>query len=162
MTAPSRRVAGILLVIMPPVVLGGASVLTLLVNDPYADNALRQDLWRAGHAHGGVLLVLSLIALRYVDEATLAEHTCWACAPRLPDRRHHAAAGVPSLRSRSGCSGAQRPGQAGLSRSVPARGRNDHPGCGADPHWHRRDERRRRRRSALNGFATQSLLSPWT
>lgn len=57
MTAPSRRVAGILLVIMPPVVLGGASVLTLLVNDPaYADNALRQDLWRAGHAHGGVLL----------------------------------------------------------------------------------------------------------
>ncbi len=78
MTAPSRRVAGILLIIMPTVVLGGASVLTLLVNDPaYADNALRQDLWRAGHAHGGVLLVLSLIALRYVDEATLAERTRW-------------------------------------------------------------------------------------
>jgi hypothetical protein len=78
MTAPSRRVAGILLIIMPTVVLGGASVLTLLVNDPaYADNALRQDLWRAGHAHGGVLLVLSLIALRYVDEAALAERTRW-------------------------------------------------------------------------------------
>jgi hypothetical protein len=78
MTAPSRRVAGILLIIMPTVVLGGASVLTLLVNDPaYADNALRQDLWRAGHAHGGVLLVLSLIALRYVDDAALAERTRW-------------------------------------------------------------------------------------
>lgn len=78
MTAPSRRVAGILLIIMPTVVLGGASILTLLVNDPaYADNALRQDLWRAGHAHGGVLLVLSLIALRYVDEAALAERTRW-------------------------------------------------------------------------------------
>jgi hypothetical protein len=78
MTAPSRRLAGILLIIMPTVVLGGASVLTLLVNDPaYADNALRQDLWRAGHAHGGVLLVLSLIALRYVDEAALAERTRW-------------------------------------------------------------------------------------
>jgi hypothetical protein len=77
-TAPSRRVAGILLIIMPTVVLGGASVLTLLVNDPaYTDNALRQDLWRAGHAHGGVLLVLSLIALRYVDEAALAERTRW-------------------------------------------------------------------------------------
>jgi len=78
MTAPSRRLAGILLIIMPTVVLGGASVLTLLVNDPaYADNALRQDLWRAGHAHGGVLLVLSLIALRYVDDAALAERTRW-------------------------------------------------------------------------------------
>ena len=54
MTAPSRRVAGILLIIMPTVVLGGASVLTLLVNDPaYADNALRQDLWRAGHVTAG-------------------------------------------------------------------------------------------------------------
>ena len=78
MTAASRRVAGILLIIMPTVVLGGASVLTLLVNDPaYADNALRQDLWRAGHAHGGVLLVLSLIALRYVDDVALAETTRW-------------------------------------------------------------------------------------
>ena len=39
MTAASRRVAGILLIIMPTVVLGGASVLTLLVNDAqYADN----------------------------------------------------------------------------------------------------------------------------
>lgn len=36
-------------------------------------NALRQDLWRAGHAHAGVLLILSLVALRYVDEAVLSE-----------------------------------------------------------------------------------------
>jgi hypothetical protein len=34
-------------------------------------NPLRQNLFRAGHAHAGVLLVLSLIALRYVDEANL-------------------------------------------------------------------------------------------
>lgn len=27
--------------------------------------------WRAGHAHGGVLLVLALVTLRYVDEAAL-------------------------------------------------------------------------------------------
>jgi hypothetical protein len=29
------------------------------------------DLWRAGHAHVGVLLVLSLVLLRYVDDARL-------------------------------------------------------------------------------------------
>ncbi len=65
MTADSRRVAGALLIIMPTVVIGGVSVLTLLINDPaYADNPLRQDLWRAGHAHAGVLLVFTLVALR--------------------------------------------------------------------------------------------------
>jgi hypothetical protein len=85
MTAQSRRVAGILLIIFPTVVLGGISVLTLLVNDPgYADNALRQDLWRAGHAHAGVLLLLSLIALRYVDETNLSEPVRWLVRLALP------------------------------------------------------------------------------
>ena len=36
------------------------------------DNPLRQNLFRAGHAHAGVLLVLSLVVLRYVDEARLS------------------------------------------------------------------------------------------
>lgn len=29
-------------------------------------------MWRAGHAHAGVLLILSLVVLRYVDEAKLS------------------------------------------------------------------------------------------
>lgn len=70
----SRRLAGILLLVVPTVAFGGTSILSLLVNDPqYAENALRQDLWRAGHAHAGVLLILSLVTLRYVDEAVLSE-----------------------------------------------------------------------------------------
>lgn len=73
MSPESRRLAGTLLVIFPTVVFGGATLLTLLVNDPdYQANPLRQDLWRAGHAHAGVLLVLSLVLLRYVDEANLS------------------------------------------------------------------------------------------
>lgn len=74
MSPESRRMAGILLVVMPTVVLGGVSVLSLLIGDPrYMENPLRQNLWRAGHAHAGVLLILSLVALRYVDEAQLSE-----------------------------------------------------------------------------------------
>jgi len=58
--------------VFPTVIYGGVTLLTLLVHDPrYMENPLRQNLWRAGHAHAGVLLVLSLIALRYVDEARL-------------------------------------------------------------------------------------------
>jgi hypothetical protein len=73
MSRESRRLAGLLLVILPTVMIGGVSILTLLVNDPaYVKNPLRQDLWRAGHAHAGVLLVLSLVVLRYVDEAELS------------------------------------------------------------------------------------------
>ena len=71
----SRRLAGILLVVFPSVVYGGFALLGMLV-DPasgYMNNPLRQNLFRAGHAHAGVLLVLSLISLRYVDEAILSE-----------------------------------------------------------------------------------------
>ena len=92
MSSQSRLVAGVLLIVMPAVVYGGASILWLLVGDPaYAQNELRQDLWRAGHAHAGVLLVLSLVTLRYVDEAALPEglkclvrHSIPAAAILLP------------------------------------------------------------------------------
>lgn len=72
MTNASRRIAGILFVALPIVMWGGYVLLDSLIRDPaYLANPLRQDMWRAGHAHAGVWLVLSLIALRYVDEAKL-------------------------------------------------------------------------------------------
>jgi len=85
MSPQSRLVAGIVLIIVPTVEIGGASILSLLLADPaYAQNELRQDLWRAGHAHAGVWLVLSLVALRYVDEATLSEGTRWVVRVAFP------------------------------------------------------------------------------
>lgn len=73
MSPESRRHAGLVMILLPTVIFGGVSVLTLLINDPdYMDNQLRQDLWRAGHAHAGVLLILSLVALQYVDETGLS------------------------------------------------------------------------------------------
>jgi hypothetical protein len=74
MSKKSRLLAGILLIVFPTVIYGGVSLLGLLVHDPaYMQNPLRQNLFRAGHAHAGVLLVLSLVVLRYVDEANLSE-----------------------------------------------------------------------------------------
>ena len=74
MSPESKRLSGILLIIMPTVIYGGISILSFLINDPsYQQNALRQDLFRAGHAHAGVLLILSLVTLRYVDEANLSQ-----------------------------------------------------------------------------------------
>lgn len=73
MTPQTRRHAGILLIILPTVIYGGVSILSLLINDPrYMQNPLRQNLWRAGHAHAGVLLILSLLVLLYVENANLS------------------------------------------------------------------------------------------
>src|SRR3712207_1904519 len=85
MSPQSRLVAGIVLIIVPTVEIGGASILSLLIGDPaYAQNDLRQDLWRAGHAHAGVWLVLSLVTLRYVDEASLSEGLRWVVRLAFP------------------------------------------------------------------------------
>jgi hypothetical protein len=52
---------------------GGVMLLTMLIHDPqYMANPLRQNLWRAGHAHAGVLLVLALASLHWVDEVNLS------------------------------------------------------------------------------------------
>lgn len=79
MSRESRMLAGVLLIVLPTVMFGGISLLKFLTsNEPgYVDNPLRQDLFRAGHAHAGVYLVLSLVMLRYVDEATLGPFWKW-------------------------------------------------------------------------------------
>jgi hypothetical protein len=85
MTYESRRLAGILLILLPTVMFGGVSILSLLVGDPtYMQNPLRQDLWRAGHAHAGVWLILALVALRYVDEANLSNAMKWLVRGSIP------------------------------------------------------------------------------
>ena len=86
MSRESRMFAGVLLVIFPTVMFGGLSLLSFLTsNSPgYADNPLRHDLWRAGHAHAGVYLVLSLVMLRYVDEALLSPFWKWIARTGAP------------------------------------------------------------------------------
>src|SRR5262245_745921 len=85
MSRESRQVAGWLLVILPTVMFGGVSILRLLVGPTeYMANPLRQDLWRAGHAHAGVFLVLSLVALRYVDDARLRNGLKWFVRLGIP------------------------------------------------------------------------------
>jgi hypothetical protein len=85
MTRESRRLAGVLLILLPTVMYGGVTLLSMLVNDPsYMEKPLRQNLWRAGHAHAGVLLVLSLVALRYVDETPLSGAWKWIARSFIP------------------------------------------------------------------------------
>ena len=86
MSRESRMIAGVLLVVLPSVMYGGLSLLMLLQQGTtgFADNPLRHDLWRAGHAHAGVYLVLSLVMLRYVDEAILPPFWKWIARTGAP------------------------------------------------------------------------------
>ena len=86
MSRESRLFAGVLLVVLPTVMFGGTSLLSFLTSNAhgYVDNPLRHDLFRAGHAHAGVYLVLSLIMLRYVDEAVLGTFWKWLARTGAP------------------------------------------------------------------------------
>lgn len=65
-----------LLIALPTVVYGGTTLLTLLVGDPgFAENALRRDLWRAGHAHAGILLPAAFFLSVLAPDATEPDAT---------------------------------------------------------------------------------------
>ena len=86
MSRESQLFAGILLVTIPTVMYGGLTLLNALTRNlpGYNSNPLRHDLWRAGHAHAGVYLILSLVMLRYVDEAMLSPFWRWIARAGAP------------------------------------------------------------------------------
>lgn len=74
MSEQSLSFAGVLLITVPLVGFGGARLLKMIWGrEPgYLDNPVRQSLWRAGHAHAGVLVMLALVGMLYVDRAGLS------------------------------------------------------------------------------------------
>ena len=79
MSEASRVIAAILLIAVPTVEFGGVSLLAMLSRrlPGYLDNPLRQNMFRAGHAHAGVWIVFALVAMLWVDQTDLAEPLKW-------------------------------------------------------------------------------------
>jgi Integrase core domain len=79
MSADSLHFAGVVLLTVPAIAFGGARLLTMIFRrEPgYLDNPVRQNLWRAGHAHAGVLVILTLVGLLLVDQADLSSGLQW-------------------------------------------------------------------------------------
>ncbi len=71
----SRTVAGLILVLVPTIEVGGLFLLWMVSRrDPgYFENPVRQALFRAMHAHAGVLAILALVGILYVDKTALSE-----------------------------------------------------------------------------------------
>lgn len=86
MTREARIMAGIILLTIPTIQYGGYFLLTSL-RDPgsgYMDNALRQNFFRAGHAHAGVFVILSLVCQILADAAALPPAWMWVARIGVP------------------------------------------------------------------------------
>jgi hypothetical protein len=78
--------SGIILITVPTIQYGGYFLLTSLMNKSsgYMDNPLRQNFFRAGHAHAGVIVILSLICQILADAAALPSALLWAVRIGVP------------------------------------------------------------------------------
>lgn len=76
MSHPVQLFAVIVLVSLPTVMFGGFSLLRLIKADRLS--AFQLTYFRAGHAHAGVLLVMTLAALSFLDRADLGSAARWA------------------------------------------------------------------------------------
>ena len=79
MTRVARVMSGIILITVPTIQYGGYFLLTSLTDKSsvYMDNPLRQNFFRAGHAHAGVIVILSLICQVLADAAVLPTAMLW-------------------------------------------------------------------------------------
>jgi hypothetical protein len=79
MTREARMMSGIILIIVPTIQYGGYFLLTSLMTKEsgYMDNPLRQNFFRAGHAHAGVIVILSLVCQMLADAAVLPSPLLW-------------------------------------------------------------------------------------
>jgi len=79
MTREARMISGIILITVPTIQYGGYFLLTSLMNkgSGYMENPLRQNFFRAGHAHAGVIVILSLVCQMLADAAVLPTPMLW-------------------------------------------------------------------------------------
>ena len=86
MTREARMMSGIILITVPTIQYGGYFLLTSLMNkgSGYMENPLRQNFFRAGHAHAGVIVILSLVCQMLADGAFLPRTLLWAVRIGVP------------------------------------------------------------------------------
>lgn len=75
MHGPTQLFTVIALVSLPTVMYGGYALMGVLRDRKLTEH--QRAMFRAGHAHAGVLLILALVALQILSRTTLSESTLW-------------------------------------------------------------------------------------
>jgi hypothetical protein len=86
MNRDARLMSGILLVTVPTIQYGGYFLLRLFSGQIPAmkPSPLQTSFFRAGHAHAGVLVILSLICQLFVEHAALGPGLAWLVRIGVP------------------------------------------------------------------------------
>jgi hypothetical protein len=78
MSNATKLMSGILLIIVPTIEFGGWFLLSVLSGKMPQFTEFQRSMFRAGHAHAGVLVILALVAQIFMDQARLPETLGWA------------------------------------------------------------------------------------
>src|SRR5215472_11608631 len=78
MTNATKLIAGLLLIAVTTIEYGGTFLLGILSGSYTGFTDFQRSMFRAGHAHAGVLTILALVALIYTDQAGLSAPMGWA------------------------------------------------------------------------------------
>jgi hypothetical protein len=85
MNRDARLMSGILLVTVPTIQYGGYFLLRLFSGQmPMKPSPLQTSFFRAGHAHAGVLVILSLICQMLVEHSALGPGLAWLVRIGVP------------------------------------------------------------------------------
>jgi len=110
MSRDARLMCGLALILVPTIVYGGLTLLGVLTGGAYGTpgprdlSPLQMSLYRAGHAHAGVLTLLGLALQILIDHAALPSSLVWPtriaafAAPLLVSGGFFGVAHVPGLR----------------------------------------------------------------
>jgi hypothetical protein len=86
MSSVSKRICGVILLTVPSIQYGGYFLLQVLSGE-YPDLDLtefQRSMFRAGHAHAGVLVILSLLVQWLADNARLTQVWEWIARMAFP------------------------------------------------------------------------------
>jgi hypothetical protein len=87
----AKLMSGITLLVVPTIMYGGLALLGILTHGSAGSapgalmlNEMQWGLWRAGHAHAGVWVILSLIIQMQLDSARLSSALKWSARIAAP------------------------------------------------------------------------------
>ncbi len=86
MTKTTKQMGGVIFLTVPSIIFGGYFLLTVLSGqqEQLGLTEFQKAMFRAGHAHAGVLVILSLVAQLFADHTNLSNSWNWFARLAIP------------------------------------------------------------------------------
>jgi drug/metabolite transporter superfamily protein YnfA len=86
MTNEARKICGFILLSVPTIIYSGYFLLTVLSGqqEHLQLTDFQKSMFRAGHAHAGVLVIFALLVQLFVDHASLSKNWKWIARLSFP------------------------------------------------------------------------------